>query len=88
MNLSLFLLLGIMTVQQLPMAFAGGGSARLVKGRRGRTSSFSDRKLDELPSDDSEDSGPKLKKGRVKGPSKRDCKMCKLQSYGIFVYTE
>jgi hypothetical protein len=75
-------LISIIAVQQLPMAFAGGGSARHVKGTRGGASSFSVRKLDsdELPSADLEDSGPGTKKNRVKGPSKRDCKMCKFHS--------
>jgi hypothetical protein len=34
---------------------------------------------EEMPSADSEDSGGS-KKGRVAGPSKRDCKMCKFQN--------
>jgi hypothetical protein len=67
------------------MAIAGGPSVRLLKGTRGKASW---RKLDELPlndSDDSEVSGPGGKKNRVKGPSKRACKLGKFQSYAIFV---
>jgi hypothetical protein len=74
MNL-LFCLVSIIAVQQLPMAIAGGGSVRLLKAKREGASSFSStRKL----------------KNSVKGPAKRDCKMCKFQSrvqYGIFVYS-
>jgi hypothetical protein len=85
-------LIGIIAVQQLPMAFAGGRSAsgrsaRPVKGTRGGASSFSVRKLQDLSTDDPEDSGAELKKNSVKGPSKRDCKMCKFQLYDIFVYS-
>jgi hypothetical protein len=72
MNL-FFCLIGIIAVQQLPMAIAGDRSVDLLKGTRG-TSSW--RKLDELP-----------KKSKVKGPSKRDCKMCKFQLYGILAYS-
>jgi hypothetical protein len=80
-----------LSVQQIPMAFA----ARPLKGTRGgvqhartlqdelRSSeesgvdspSSADDNEDMPSSADSEDS-----KGRVAGPSKRDCKMCKFQN--------
>jgi hypothetical protein len=84
----LLCLIGIIAAQHLPMAIADGRSTGIVKGTRGGASSFSVRKLDELPSsDDPEDSGMGRKKSSVKGPSKRDCKMCKFQSCGIFLYS-
>lgn len=101
MNLIKCFICGLLSMQQMPIAFA----ARPLKGTRGgvHARTLQDATLpseesvespdsaidsEELPSADSVDSGNSAdsedsadsKTGRVAGPSKRDCKMCKFQN--------
>jgi hypothetical protein len=94
MNLIICFLCALLSMQQMPMAFA----ARPLKGTRGgvhartlqESSLSSDESVDSpsaADSADSEESGDSRdsedsedSKGRVAGPSKRDCKMCKFQN--------